>query len=167
MPLFLAGMVPTADEFNLLVPTVVKKTSGTSRASTVTTSADPDLVVTFPAAGEWEVEAILRYNGNGGGLRTDWAVSAGVTVNMRDAHGIAPAETDTAQSEVRNSVHGATTDVTYGSSTSDARVTERLNVTVTGAGETLTLGWAQSTSNANATTMVAQSRLIATYLGPE
>lgn len=166
MPLFSAGMIPTADEFNLLMPTWVERTSNLSRDTTTTTEADTELEITFPAAGIWEVEAVLRYNGNGGGLRVDWAISAGVTVNMRSARGIAAAETDTAQSEIRNSVHGATTDVTYGSTTSDAWATELLNVEVATLGETLTLGWAQSTSNANATTMVARSRLIARLIEP-
>jgi len=164
--LFAAGMVPTADESNLHVPAVVRRTTNLDRASTVTVADDDTLTLTFPAAGLWEVTCHLRYQGNGGGLRVAWSISSGVTVNMRSARGIAPAETDTAQSEIRNSVHGAGTEVTYGSTTSDAWATEVLSVTAAAAGDRVTLQWAQSTSNANATTLRTGSRIIGRLIEP-
>lgn len=167
-----AGQTLTAakveDLASYAVPVQAAKAGDTSRNTTATAAADPDLVLVLPANRTYVVEAVLHVSSaaNAAGdfrVSYSWTNTATVYVSGHalvntlasgttgDLEAVAQAADSTSPSA----------DVNYGASTSRNTVTVWARVTTGGSNVTLTLQWAQQTSNANNTTLHAGSQLTA------
>lgn len=161
-PSIAAGTDITDDLLNSMMPAFVLKPSDTSRTSTTTFTADPDLTFSLAANATYEIVLYLHYSGHQSGLiKTQWTVPSGAT-GLRSGIGAASTNTDAnLQGDGRFAVHGFTTAVTYGTrttSTFQCAAIEEGIVTTTNAG-TFSLDWAQNASHATATTVHSNSRL--------
>lgn len=116
----------------------VVKSASTSRNTTVTPTADPNLTVSVAANATYMVQCVVAWTNGGGGFRCDWGAPAGATMVWTDNDG-SGLPTLTTQD-----VFSATT----GTTLSGALVT-------TGTSGTFALQWAQNTSNAANTTLLA------------
>jgi hypothetical protein len=162
---FLAGQVPTADEFNDLFWLVAYKASDTSRASTTTVAVDPDLTIALDADALYEWVAVIRASGNGGDIKTSWDVPSGASSVQRTAHGPELGTADATNTNVRmTSGHASSTEVPYGLTTANCLIVERGLLQTDSAGD-FTLEWAQDSSNINATTVETGSYLKALKIG--
>lgn len=165
MPTFLAGQVPTADELNALLPVLSYKTGDTSRASTTTASADPDLVVALDANSLYEWVLVVRASGNGGDIKIAFTAPSGASMVQRTSHGPDLGTADATNTNVRmTSGHAAATELSYGLTTANCLVMERGLLDTSSAGN-LTMLWAQDSSNVNATTVESGSYLKAWKVG--
>ncbi|QKY78571.1 hypothetical protein SEA_DRYAD_33 [Streptomyces phage Dryad] len=120
-----------------------RKTASTSRSSTITTTADPHLVVAVEANAVYNILANLVWRPSGsGGFRFGWTLPTGCSIIFIDNDsGSAIATTDE-----------LTFNVTTGSSVGGILV-------VGGTAGNVTLKWAQNASNATATVLQANSSL--------
>ena len=160
-PVFLAGMVPTADELTALQPRVAYKTAATDRTSTVTPADDPDLVMELEA-GLWLVRFVLRLGAtaNSDGVRTEWTTPSGSSgvraVIGPNSTGITSRFDTTLQIPMQS----LTTDIEYrlegAFSTSNPIAIEECLLTVGTTGD-VALAWAQYTSHADASRVGAGS----------
>lgn len=157
-PVLYAGQRFTAAVAASMLPLDAAKTASTSRASTTTTSADPDLQITVAASAEYVLEAYIRYSGfNGGDLKFRFTApgtpngSAGArTMELADT-----AATD-ASSALRLPFNA---DKSIGCiSTTTAQVIQfRGRLITSSTAGTFSFDWAQDTSNATATIIEADS----------
>lgn len=127
--------------------THVQKAADTSRASTVTAAADPHLTLTLAANAVYDVECVAVWSTGGGGLRATWTVPSGATMTWTDNDGVG--------------VTSAAGVVTFSGTTG---TTFKGTLTTAGTAGSITLQWAQSTSNAAATILRAGSALKLTRL---
>ncbi|MFJ8900042.1 hypothetical protein [Streptomyces sp. NPDC102370] len=116
----------------------VVKTLDTSRTSTATPAADPHLFLTVAANATYIVEAVGVWTSGGGGFRIDWTAPNGATMVWTDNDGAGSAALGD------DLTFAATTGTTF----------QGALITGNTAG-TLTLRWAQNTSNAAATVLKA------------
>lgn len=116
----------------------VIKAADTSRTSTVTAAADTHLTLPVVASATYIVEAVLVWTNGGGGFRADWSAPSGATMVWTDNDGAGAAALGT----------DLTFSVTTGTTFQGALVMS------TTAGS-LTLRWAQNTSDAAATVLLA------------
>lgn len=127
---------------------------------------DNDLLFALAANAVYEVEAFLIVTGpTAADIQTAWTVPSGAT-GSRLCMGPTPtaaAFTGQEQTQARMSAHGWGTAVTYSIETSAVALVERGPVATTTAG-TLTLRWAQVTTNATATVVGANSYLKVTRI---
>lgn len=137
---------------SLTVPTVtqtgvgqfrqVAKSGTTSRSSNVTPADDPDLTLTVTATYVYEVRCLAVWTNGGGGMRVAWNVPAAASMTWTDGGGAGATS--------------ASTNATFTASTG----TEMVGRLTVGANSgSITLQWAQSTSNAGATVLQAGSFL--------
>ncbi|MGW2497285.1 collagen-like triple helix repeat-containing protein [Streptomyces pseudogriseolus] len=116
----------------------VVKTADTSRASTITPAADPHLALTVAANATYIVEAVGVWTSGGGGFRVDWTAPSGASMVWTDNDGAGSAALGD------DLTFAATTGTTF----------QGALITGSTAG-TLTLRWAQNTSNTAATVLKA------------
>jgi hypothetical protein len=119
------------------------KDAATPRDTTVTPTADPDLVVTLEANATYTVECVTAWTSGGGGFRVAWSAPSGASMTWTDNDGV-----------------GAVTpgqNVTF--STGSGTTLQGRVKTGASAG-TLSLLWAQNTSNASATQLREGSYLL-------
>lgn len=153
---------------NLRGTRYVQKPSSTDRTSTTTVTADPHLALALDP-GLWEVEIAIHYSSASGaaGIRTAWALGAGVALlGTRGCMGPSPTSTDRASTQIRAIGTTASGEATYGHGSSlgsPAGAIEFALVRVTTTG-TVTLSWAQQTSNASATRLHSGAWIRAEYV---
>lgn len=123
------------------------KAGATSRNTTVTPAADPDLVVAVEANSRYDVSAVVGWTNGGGGFRVDFTGPSGATMLWVDNDGSVASTIGT----------DLTFSVTVGTSLRGTLVTS-------GTAGNLTLRWAQNTSNAADTTLLAGCSLLATRI---
>ncbi|MEV7413292.1 hypothetical protein AB0O04_36400 [Streptomyces althioticus] len=128
------------------LPTVhAYKSADTSRTSTATPAADPHLALAVVANARYMVEAVVGWDNGGGGFRVDFTVPSGASLLWVDNDGFLSPDAGTDQ----------------GFSATVGTTLKGMLVTGATAG-TLTLRWAQNTSNAAATTLKAGCYIAAT-----
>ncbi|MFE4367950.1 MULTISPECIES: collagen-like domain-containing protein [unclassified Streptomyces] len=127
-----AGLIPAAQ----IAENIALKSADTSRASTATLAADNHLVVPVVANATYAVEAVVVWTNGGGGMAIGWTGPSGATMVWTDNDGAGMQTIGTTD----------TFSVTTGTSLKGALKTG------TTAGS-LTLRWAQGTSNAAATVL--------------
>jgi hypothetical protein len=120
------------------------KGTQTDRASTITPAADPDLVVSVEANSRYEVTAIVGWVNGGGGMRIDFTGPSGATMLWVDNDGSLATSIGT----------DLTFNVTVGTTLKGTLVTS-------GTAGSLTLRWAQNSSNAANTSMLVGCGLYA------
>ena len=150
VPQWVPGQLLTSGDVNAwMVPNGAYKTAQTSRSSTTTLTADPDLQLTFSQGGTWIIESVVRYHGPANtNLAWSWQTSA------TSISGIIAA--------IFNNNSGAL-EVSYRAWTFTGSLAQttvvgtewaiRFNGLVTvpmGVSATLAFAWAQGTSNATA-----------------
>ena len=83
-------MRASADVNDWFVPLVVIKPTDTDRTAHGTPSSDPDLQLAVDANAIYEVSAIIKYDGGGGGSEGDilytWNVPSGASFEYADTH---------------------------------------------------------------------------------
>lgn len=150
-PVIYSGQRITSAFLSSLLPLEAYKASDTTRASTTTVAADPDLVLSLEAGAIYYVEIFIHYSASSSELlKTQWSAPSGAT-GVRSGWGAASSVASSNPDGVgRWGVHGFTTDVVYGTRTSSANQSmawETGQVATVSAG-TLALSWAQNTSGA-------------------
>jgi hypothetical protein len=160
------GDVIYASDINRQIGTRVYKTSNTTRNSTASTSADPELVAVLPTAGRYRVDFYIKYAAtSNGGFRTDWTSTGTFNTSLtanKQVHGINSGSLDgsatSSATSMRHGVHGFGTDITYGHRDSVNQVWchEWALCDVTTAA-TITFQWSQETSHADDTTVYTGS----------
>jgi hypothetical protein len=177
---YLTGQRLTADLLNTnttaFMPTQTVKGGTTSRNTTTTLTADPDLSGIALGVGTYRIEVGLYFTvaaAANGGLRTQWSFSGTWNNPTRACSG--PGANLTGVSTTGPSRIPEMTSITYTSTqnadyqmgnttTARTRVLEDCaNVVVTVAGS-MSVTWAQTTSNANNTNIHAESFVRVTRL---
>lgn len=164
----LAGQHLDAAAMNLRGSRYARKTASTDRTSTVTVTADPHLILTLEP-GLWEVTVGIHYSSiaAAAGIRTAWALSAGVALlGHRGCLGPSSTSTDRTATQIRTATQTATGESAYGHGSglgnpAGASELGLARVTTTG---TIALSWAQQTSNASATRLHAGSWIRAEFV---
>lgn len=136
--------------------TYVRKSATESLASNTTMQNDDHITFTLAASAVYELRAYLAVSGpSAGDFKTQWAFTgpaSGGSHTNRSALGPATTVTDVADTNVRSSRQGWTTSVTYGTDGTNTSHIEESGLLDTAAGSgTITLQWAQNTSNATST----------------
>jgi hypothetical protein len=164
-PVWAVGQVLAAADVNSwFVPLVAYKTGATSRSSTTTPSADPDLTITLATSAFYRIEFHLNFEGSATanqGIKWGFTVPTGtnvryhgvwsnVTANAEIGHTWTGAQQPTAGTDGTGNIHGASGQGTVFTSTT---------------GGSITLNWAQAVSEASAITLHEQSSLILTRIG--
>jgi hypothetical protein len=154
---FQAGQRLTAAALNAAIGLTARKAANTARALTTTLTADPDLTIPVLANSSYLVTIFLLYNGaatNTGDLKFGFSVPSGASL-PGGVIGVAnPLAVFT------NSLTASSVLVSYGNGTGNplwCGVTATL-LTSSTAGS-LTLTWAQNTSNGTATTLMTGSSM--------
>lgn len=167
-----AGQTLTAAKFEDLasyaVPITAVKASDTSVNTDGTVNSDPELVIVLPANRTYDIEVVIHATSAAnaaGDLRVAYAWTNTATVT-RGGDGLALALASGTSADLNAPALAAdttspTSDLTYGVSTTRTVVREVLTVVTGGTAVTLTLQWAQETSNANNTTVLTGSKMIA------
>jgi hypothetical protein len=147
-----------------MIDNYIIKPSDTTRASTTTVAADPDLVVPVVANSVYLIEFVVWFAGlQAAGFKTDWSVPAGTSFNKRvSGPGSANAiEGNANTTELRWAVHGQGTAVSYTNPRNSAGLTtytvETAIATIAATAGNVTLRWAQNTSNATGTVVITGS----------
>jgi hypothetical protein len=118
--------------------TQVKKPADTDRNSTITPAADPDLTQPVAANATYDVECVAVWSNGGGGFRATWAVPSGTSMTWTDNDGVG----QTSPSGV----------VTFSATTG---TTLKGTLTTGSTAGSISLSWAQNTSNAGTTSLRA------------
>lgn len=157
IPVFAVGQVAQAADVNTwMVPLAAVKTSDTSRASTTTLTADPELTVAIPSAGTWYLLCYLDFEGatsGAGGLTIQFSSVGTLRYTIVN-------ETFLGSADVGSTFSGGGTITIF---TNGAGVLQGATIhgaLVTTVSGTITLNWAQVSSNATATIMHAQSAMM-------
>lgn len=117
---------------------VVVKSANTSRNTTVAPADDPHLLLPVTANATYLLECTTAWTNGGGGMRFDWTGPAGATMVWTDNDGVG--------------VGALGTDVTF---TTTNGCTIKGALVVAGTAGNVTLRWAQNTSNAADTVLLA------------
>jgi hypothetical protein len=164
-----AGRIVDAADYTpglgLGISDYVVKPTNESLSSSTTFQADNDLVLAL-AAGTYEVEVFLIVTGPAAAdIKTAWTVPSGATGSRLciGPTSVAASFTGQAETQARMSAHGWGTSVSYSIDTAAVAIVERGPLVVTTAG-TLTLTWAQVTTNATATVVGTNSYLKVTRI---
>lgn len=150
------------------VPVQASKAADTSRNTTTTATADPDLVIVLQANRTYLVDASLSVTSaaNAAGdfkCGFEWTNTATVYVLGfgLSAAGLASGTITDLEGVAQTTSTSPTGGISYGASTSPTSLLRRIRVVTGGSNVTLSLQWAQQTSNANNTTLQAGSSLTA------
>ena len=140
---------------------VIKKNALESVTSSTTFQDDDDFTVSLEANRLYLIRLFLVAAGApAGDIKLDWTVTGGVAqYTTRQCRGMALAGTNSTDTTMRTSPHNLSTAVTYGVEATNGSIREEFLVEtiVAGTSGTLTLRWAQNTSNATATSVSANS----------
>jgi hypothetical protein len=167
-PAWLAGQRITAKALIASQEQLAYKTTATSRANTATISNDPDLQLAVDANAVYSLEGLLVYNGGSTSddLRIGWSAPSGSTLtwvatgqNTSATNGVGSVITD-AQDITKNAYSLGTIANPLGMTA----MVRGLLITSSVAG-TFALQWAQFTSSATATSMLAGSHIGLQRLG--
>jgi len=146
------------------VPIAAIKPSDTARNTTVTLTADPDLVIAVAANTIYDVRIVLRYKGGANGssdAQFQVNVPSGSTgfymIQRINISGLAVGFTDSGFGSPVNAGTNGT------GNTEQAIITASVNTSST-AGN-ITLLWAQNTSSGTNTTVMANSFMVAQRIG--
>lgn len=167
-----AGQTLTAakleDLASYAVPVQAEKAGDTSRNTTATVAADPDLVVVLGANRTYDVDAVLIVSSaaNAAGdfrVAWGWTNTATVTFTAQGLTAALASGTIGDMETVASAPDGTTpsAEVTVGASTTRTTVVLPVRVVTGGSSVTLSLLWAQQASNANNTTLGAGSKIVA------
>lgn len=148
---------------------VIKKSAVESVTSSIVMQNDDDLTVALDAGKTYWIQLFAGMGGaTAGDIRVDWATTGGVAqLTARHCHGPGVSVTDVQDTGTRNAIHDLGTDVLYGTDNiRSGSFTESFLVetTTANAAGTLTLRWAQSGSNATATTVSPSSFMVVTEI---
>lgn len=159
-PEILAGQKITGTLLNNMMPVTAIKTASTSRASTTTISADPELQLSVEAGAEYVGEFYFRISGVAAGdMDLQFTTPAGATGSWGGTRLTAPAADDGtggARTSVRAALN-AEISLSTPSTTTAQVVNGQFRITMGGTSGTLSIDWAQGTSNATASVMEADS----------
>lgn len=164
-PTYSAGQVLSASDCNnWFTGEYAYKTSDTSRASTTTLTADPDLQFAVAANAKYYFSGTFYYTGGTQGssdFKIGWTFPAGLTMI------IAKSFIDTTGAWVGGTVSVQTDTPVFGTAVTLGNRTVQMSGTifVSSTAGTLALTWAQNTSNATATVLKAGSGLILVRVG--
>lgn len=155
---FLAGQTLTAAALNALntaitgvTPLIAIKAGNTSRASTSTLAADPELFVALTPSLTYVVDSLLMYDAGATGLfQCYWSVPAGATV-VGVPWGLSTTVTANSEGIIRT----VPTGTGMGANGSGNQVSARpaAYVVMGATAGNLSLTWAQQVSNATATVL--------------
>jgi len=167
IPTWSVGQVlAAADVNNWFVPIAASKPSDTSRASTTTQTADPDLTIALAANASYIINGYLGYanaSASAGDLKYSFTAPASNTTLWSSIRiDIASGTTTIAGPNAAGTANNMTAQT---SSTSDRSVHIFGTVITAGSTGNLTLNWAQNTSNATATIIRANSYLMVQRIG--
>ncbi len=159
-----SGETVTAAKLNRNNPIVVRKGSDEAVTSSTAFQNDDALAVALVAGRSYRVELNLAETANSAGdIKLDWTTTGTITLlGQRFCLGPAVAMGGPTDTTVR--IARATTlatSVSYGGAATASYINEAFEVSCTSSGN-LQLRWAQDTSNAGATTVIAGSWLSAT-----
>lgn len=157
MPTLYAGQRLTAATLQAMVGLKAAKTADLGRTSTTALTADPDLSVTLAANSVYVVGLLLLYKGGTTGssdFKFSWSLPSGASL-AGEYMGIA-----NPVSLVSATITGASTTVSYTNGTGNPfPVTIEATVTTGSSAGAFALTWAQNTSSATTTTLMAGSNL--------
>ena len=159
-----SGEVITAAKLNRNNPITVRKGSDESVTSSTAFQNDDALILPLVAGRSYRIELNLAETANtAGDIKLDWTTSGTITLlGQRFCQGPAIGITSPTDTTMRSSRATAlNTSVTYGGAATASYIRETFEVSCTVSGN-LTLRWAQDTSNAGATTVIAGSWVTAT-----
>ncbi|GAA4439360.1 hypothetical protein [Phytohabitans houttuyneae] len=162
------GQRITAARLNLRNPVEASKPGDTSRASTTTSTADPDLVLVLKANTTYNLmgQAYTTGGDNAGDFKYAWSWTNTGTVLMGAVgphNSIASGSQGDAEWVFRAADSASpSTDTPYATSAGGVSVRINDRIIVGPADVTLTLIWAQQNSNATATVLKAGSWVTAT-----
>lgn len=159
-PTFLAGQTMTAALMVASQPIVARKQADTSRASTTTTTADPELTFAVEANAVYVWDGWLKYFADPTpDMTIDFTVPTGA---LGEWSAFAAGQGTTTATVLGYSIRTDSSDVSqprniYG--TSDADMTAIINgmLRVSSTAGTFSLDWAQGTSSATATVLYTDS----------
>jgi len=162
------GQVITAERLNRRNPVSVMKPGDTSRASTTTSTADPDIVLVLKANTTYDLRGNLYTTGGNaaGAFKYAWSWTNTATVYMgaTGPHNTLPSGSEEPGEWVFRPADSTSpsTETPYGTSTAGVSVRVNDRIVVGGSDVTLTLIWAQQSSNATATVLKGGSYITAT-----
>jgi hypothetical protein len=153
-----AGDVFTAHGYNLAKPVYAYKTVSESVTNSITDQLDDELFLPLEPFSIYVVRACYSVTGSTtGDLRLGYAVPTGAQ-GRRHNLGLSANVTATS-GNMRISVHGWPTAVTYGTTTTAVSIIEEGVIFTEAAGGLLQTQWAQNVADATATTLAADSFL--------
>ena len=157
-PTWVTGQVLSAADVNSwFVPIVAVKVADTSRSSTITVTADPELSVTIPGAGTWYLLCYLNYEGAAAGTG-DLKIQVTSVGSLR-YHAIYQGAGGAAN--VGSTFQGGGTPSGFATAGAGNLCGGTIHGTlVTATSGTTTLNWAQNTSSATATILHAGSSMM-------
>lgn len=129
---------------------LIRKTTDTTRANSITVISDPDFVFNAAANTTYFIELFMIYSGNAtGDFRTVWSVPSGST-GLRWSLGQATAGTDREATTMRTGIHQPNTEIIYGgfSATAYNGGQETMTITTAGTAGPIQFRFAQGTANA-------------------
>lgn len=162
-PTWVGGQDITADLLNAMLPKVVRKTADTSRASTTTATADPELTISLEANAVYIWDGWLKYFADpAADLTVDFTAPTGTLgewVGFAAGSGTSGVAVTTGYS-----IRTETNDIQqgrnyYGTTDSQHGLLLRGTIRVGSTAGTFSLDWAQGTSNATATVVYTDSWL--------
>ena len=161
VPTWASGQVLTASDVNTwFVPKAVYKGSTTARTSTTTLADDPDLTFTVAASATYLFQALLIYDGGSGGSVGNFKFAFTVPTSATLYYGFIWQD---ASSVTHNSV-----DITNATNTLDTNglgtwfhINIRGTLVVSSTAGSMTLQWAQGTSNGTRVDLSVGSHLTA------
>lgn len=162
-PRWVAGEDITADQLNAMLPKVVRKTADTSRASTATPSADPELQITLDANAVYVWDGWLKYFADpAGDLQIDFTAPSG-TLGEWVGFG-AGSSTSGAAATTGYLIRTETNDIMqsrsyYGTTNGTHGVLLQGTIRTSSTSGTFSLDWAQGSSDATATVVYTDSWL--------
>ena len=156
VPTWTVGEVLAAADVNAwFVPLAAVKAADTARASTTTLAADPGLTTAIAASATYDVNLVLFYNGpSGAGFKWDFSVPAGATFPYLQSYVNGAGTLVLQESSPGGTQYGETTGT---ASTLAVLISGTLTTSTTVS--PFSLLWAQSTSNATATTLQQYSKM--------
>lgn len=159
-----SGEVVTAAKLNRNNPVTIRKGSDESVTSSIAPQNDDALIIPLVAGRSYRVELSIAATGNtAGDIKLAWANTGTITLlGQRFCRGPELATGGPTATLMRSSRATAlATTVSYGTTGTGGYIDESFEVSCTVSGN-LQLQWAQDTSNAGATTVIAGSWLVAT-----
>ena len=157
------GTRVTSTLLTSMQPNWYLKAANTTRTSTTTVADDPDLSVAVEANGIYYVKFEIKFEGLAAAdFKTQWSVPSGATGNRNvNGPGSTAADSNADNLSSKWGVHGLATAVTYNCARDSASLQQWCQewavITVGATAGNVSLAWAQGTSNATGTVVVAGS----------